>query len=251
MQAVEAVLAGALDAAILVAAVDSPAVQKALSEELGLMNFENADAYVRLLPWVAKVTLPKGVAKLDKNLPREDINLIAATANLVGTTDLHRAIMFLMLDVASTVHKRPAATNAQTEFPSERNLEYAQSDESKRFFKSGKPFLVEYLPFWLANLAERMLLTLVPVIAIGLPLMRMVPAFLSWRGYAHLIQLYDDVMVLERQRSPTPDGKAQALHRLSEIDKQLSGLRLSAEHHVNVYNLKSHIDLVKARWTAT
>ena len=251
MQAVEAVLAGALDAAILVAAVDSPAVQKALSEELGLMNFENADAYVRLLPWVAKVTLPKGVAKLDKNLPREDVTLIAATANLVGTTDLHRAIMFLMLDVASTVHKRPAATNAQTEFPSERNLDYAQSDESKRFFKSGKPFLVEYLPFWLANLAERMLLTLVPVIAIGLPLMRMVPAFLSWRGYAHLIQLYDDVMVLERQRSPTPDGKAQALHRLSEIDKQLSGLRLSAEHHVNVYNLKSHIDLVKARWTAT
>ena len=98
-----------------------------------------------------------------------------------------------------------------------------------------------------------MLLTLVPVIAIGLPLMRMVPAFFSWRGSAHLIQLYDDVMVLERQRSPTPDGQAQALHRLSEIDNQLGGLRLrlSVEHHVNVYNLKSHIDLVKARWAAT
>jgi TRAP-type uncharacterized transport system substrate-binding protein len=247
MQAVDAVLGGTLDAAILVAAVDSPAVQKALSEELGLMNFENADAYVRLLPWVAKVTLPKGVAKLDKNLPRDDITLIAATANLVGTTDLHRAIMFLMLDVASTVHKKPAATNAQTEFPSERNLDYTQSDESKRFFKSGRPFLVGYLPFWLANLVERMLLTLLPVIAIGLPLLRMVPAFFSWRGHAQLVQLYDDVIALEHQPSSGLDGKTQKLRRLQQIDSQLSGLRLGAEHHMNVYNLKSHIDLVKAR----
>jgi TRAP-type uncharacterized transport system substrate-binding protein len=251
MQAVDAVLSGTLDAAILVAAVDSPAVQKALSEELGLMNFENADAYVRLLPWVAKVTLPKGVAKLDKNLPREDVTLIAATANLVGTTDLHRAIMFLMLDVASTVHKKPAATNAQTEFPSERNLDYTQSDESKRFFKSGRPFLEEYLPFWLANLVERMLLTLVPVIAIGLPLLRMIPAFFSWRGYAQLVQLYDEVIALEPQKNATPDGKAQTILRLQDIDNQLSGLRLSAEHHMNVYNLKSHIDLVKGRVGST
>jgi TRAP-type uncharacterized transport system substrate-binding protein len=250
MQAIDAVLAGTLEAAILVAAVDSPAVQKALSEEMGLMNFENTDAYVRLLPWVAKVTLPKGVAKLDKNLPREDVTLIAATANLVGTTDLHRAIMFLMLDVASTVHKKPAATNAQTEFPSERNLDYSQSDESKRFFKSGKPFLEEYLPFWMANLVERMLLTLVPVIAIGLPLMRMIPAFFSWRGYAQLIQLYDEVIALEQQAGASSNGKAKALSRLQEIDAQLSGLRLSAEHHMNVYNLKSHIDLVKARLTS-
>jgi TRAP-type uncharacterized transport system substrate-binding protein len=251
MQAVDAVLSGTLDAAILVAAVDSPAVQKALSEELGLMNFENADAYVRLLPWVAKVTLPKGVAKLDKNLPREDVTLIAATANLVGTTDLHRAIMFLMLDVASTVHKKPAATNAQTEFPSERNLDYTQSDESKRFFKSGRPFLEEYLPFWLANLVERMLLTLVPVIAIGLPLLRMIPAFFSWRGYAQLVQLYDEVIALEQQKNVTPDGKAQAILRLQDVDNQLSGLRLSAEHHMNVFNLKSHIDLVKGRFGST
>jgi TRAP-type uncharacterized transport system substrate-binding protein len=250
MQAVEAVLAGTLDAAILVAAVDSPAVQKALSEELGLMNFENADAYVRLLPWVAKVTLPKGVAKLDKNLPREDITLIAATANLVGITDLHRAIMFLMLDVASTVHKKPAATNAQTEFPSERNLDYAQSEESKRFFKSGKPFLEEYLPFWLANLVERMLLTLVPVIAIGLPLLRMIPAFFSWRGHAQLVQLYDNVIAVEHQSGSSADAKAQSLIRLRHIDEQVSGLRLGAEHHMNLYNLKSHIDLVKARLTS-
>jgi hypothetical protein len=88
---------------------------------------------------------------------------------------------------------------------------------------------------------------LVPVIAIGLPLLRMIPAFFSWRGYAHLVQLYDEVIALEQQKNATPDGKAQTILRLQDIDNQLSGLRLSAEHHMNVYNLKSHIDLVKGR----
>ena len=250
MAAVDAVLAGTLEAAILVASVDSPAVQKALAEDLGLMNFENADAYARLLPWVAKVTLPKGVAHLARNLPTEDVTLIAATANLVARGDLHRAVMFLVLDVASSVHKKPAAVNAMTEFPSERNLDYTQSEESKRFFKTGRPFLQQYLPFWLANLIERMLVTIVPILAIGIPLLRLIPAFLEWRERSELTRLYDEVLALEHRHYDTPQDKSNSLARLTQIDQLLPSLKLGASHHVDVYNLKSHMELVKARLSA-
>ena len=250
MAAVDAVLAGTLDVAVVVAAVDSPAVQKALSEDLGVMNFENADAYVRLLPWVAKVTLPKGVANLARDLPADDVTLIAATANLVARGDLHRAIMFLVLDIASTVHKKPAAVNALTEFPSERNLDYNQSEESKRFFKTGRPFLQQYLPFWLANLIERMLVTIVPILAIGIPLIRLVPAFLNWRERSELTQLYDEVMALEHKHYGSADEKSTSLARLIQIDQILPTLNLGANHHVDVYNLKSHLELVRARLAA-
>ena len=250
MAAVDAVLAGTLDVAVVVAAVDSPAVQKALSEDLGVMNFENADAYVRLLPWVAKVTLPKGVANLARDLPADDVTLIAATANLVARGDLHRAIMFLVLDIASTVHKKPAAVNALTEFPSERNLDYTQSEESKRFFKTGRPFLQQYLPFWLANLIERMLVTIVPILAIGIPLIRLVPAFLNWRERSELTQLYDEVMALEHKHYGSADEKSSSLARLIQIDQILPTLNLGANHHVDVYNLKSHLELVRARLAA-
>jgi TRAP-type uncharacterized transport system substrate-binding protein len=250
MAAVDAVLAGTLDAAFVVAAVDSPVVQKALGEDLGVMNFENADAYVRLLPWLAKVTLPKGVANLARDLPRQDVTLIAATANLVARGDLHRAIMFLVLDVAASVHRKPTALNALTDFPSERNLDYTQSDESKRFFKTGRPFLQQYLPFWLANLIERMLVTLVPVLAIGLPLIRFVPAFLNWRERSELTRLYDEVLALEHRHYRSADEKAVSLARLVEIDTILPTLKLGSVHHVDVYNLKSHLELVRSRLSA-
>lgn len=251
MAAVDALLAGTLDAAVLVAAVDSPAVQKALAQDLGLVNLDAADAYVRLLPWLAKVSLPRGVVNIAADLPRQDVALIAATANLVARTDLHPAVMFLMLDIASGIHKKPAAVNTPTEFPSERNLDYAQSEESKRYFKSGRPFLQQYLPFWLANLVERLIATLVPVLAIGLPLMRLFPAFLGWQERAKLAQLYEEVLTIEHQPPAGAEQRAASLARLSEIDQHLPGLNLGADHHVDVYNLKAHIDMVKARLAPT
>jgi uncharacterized protein len=251
MQAVVAVQTGQADAAIVVAAVTSPTVQQALSltvsSTLGVMNFDNADAYTRLLPWVAKVNLPKGVASLPNNLPLEDVTLIAATANLVARKDLHRAIMFLLMEVAHDTHKAATAINARGEFPSERNLDYVQSEESKRFFVSGRPFLEQYLPFWLANFAERALVTLVPLLAIGLPLLKLIPSFLHWREYAEVVQLYDEVLALEHKPCTDAADQAARLQRLAQIDEALPAMRLGAENHINVYNLKSHIDLVKQR----
>lgn len=249
VQAVDALLAGTLDAAMIVAAVDSPAVQKALASDLGLMSLENVDAYVRLLPWLAKVTLPRGVADIARDLPHEDVTLIAAAANLVARSDLHHAVMFLTLDVASTIHKRPAAVNAPADFPSDRNLDYVQSEESKRFFKSGRPFLQQYLPFWLANLVERMIATLVPLLAIGLPLVRLLPAFFDWRVRAKLTQLYDEVLTIESRHYGGGD-RANGVTRLNQIDESLPTLGLGADHYVEVYNLKSHLDLVKSRLLA-
>jgi TRAP transporter TAXI family solute receptor len=264
MAAIEALQAGTVDAAVLVAAVASPAVQQALALQagsaapvqapgvpkqtaLGLINFDNADAYVRLLPWVAKVDLPKGVANLSQDLPRQEVNLIAATANLVARKDLHRAVMYLLMEVAHDVHRPASATNGRAEFPSERNLDFVQSSESKRYFVSGRPFLAQYLPFWLANFAERALVTLVPLLAIGLPLLKMIPSFMHWREYAEVVQLYDEVLVLENKPHTTEADKAATLQRLSQIDQALPSMHLGAANHMNLYNLKAHIEMVQKR----
>jgi TRAP-type uncharacterized transport system substrate-binding protein len=250
MDAVDALLAGTLDAAILVSAVGSPTIEKALSHDLGVMSLGEADAYVRLLPWLAKIELPKGVADIANEIPHERVVLVAAVANLVAREDLHRAIMFLTLDIASTVNGPATAIHARGEFPSEQGLDYSESDESKRFFKSGRPFLQQYLPFWLANLAERMIAVLLPVLAISLPLMRVIPAYLNWRAQAKLSQLYEEVALLEYRRDVADEGNAKSLARLAQIDRLVSRLDLGAAHHPKVYLLKSHIDLVRARLSA-
>jgi TRAP-type uncharacterized transport system substrate-binding protein len=250
LAAVDALLAGTLDAAIIVSAADSPVVEKALSNDLGLMNLDDADAYVRLLPWLAKVDLPKGVVDVANDIPHEDVVLVAAVANLVARADLHHAIMFLTLDIASNIHSKGTRVNAQNQFPSELGLDYPESDEAKRFFKSGRPFLQEYLPFWLANLTERMIAVLLPLLAIGLPLMRVIPGYLNWRVHAKLSQLYEQVALLENLRDPSDAGNAKSLARLAQIDRLVLHLNLGSAHHAKVYVLRSHIDMVRARLSA-
>ena len=44
-----------------------------------------------------------------------------------------------------------------------------------RAIRNGPPFLQRYLPFWLANLVERMWLAMGLIIALALPLSRIVP----------------------------------------------------------------------------
>ena len=50
------------------------------------------------------------------------------------------------------------------------------AEEADRFFKSGKPFLQRYLPYWLANLVDRMVVLLIPLIAVLVQLIKIMPS---------------------------------------------------------------------------
>jgi TRAP transporter TAXI family solute receptor len=245
VDAISAVLEGKIDAAILVASSDAASVQKALLSGLRPVNFERADAYVRLNPWLSKIVLPRGVVRMAQDLPDEDLVLVAATANLVVKTDLHPAISFLLMDIASELHRAPSMLNGLKEFPSEKSLDFAQSAESKRFFKTGRPFLQRYLPFWLANLIERLLVTLVPVLAVLIPALQIVPKLFTWFGKSGLLKLYDRARLIELNCEDTEQARAQAREEIVQIEKTLQRLPPNSDLFVEVYNLRAHLDLVK------
>jgi TRAP-type uncharacterized transport system substrate-binding protein len=243
--AVEAVQSGQIDATLLVAAIEAPVIQKALDLGLSTYSFNQADAYARLFPWAAKVTLPKGAGNMAKNFPAQDVELIAATANLVARKDLHRAIMFLALDVASTVHQRPSALSSVGDFPSEKNLDFPQAEESKRFFKTGRPFLQRYVPFWLANLLERLFLMLGPILAIGFPLVKLIPAMIGWKEQSELAQIYDEVLAIAYAKFTDEEGRKKTLERLDEIEAELPHLGMTAHFFQGMFSLKAHIDMAR------
>jgi TRAP transporter TAXI family solute receptor len=240
-EAVEAVAAGTLDAVFLVTAVDAPSVQKAIDKGVALYSFSQAEAYSRKFPWAAKISLPKGGANMAQNLPTDNVDLVATTANLVARADLHHAIMFLALDIASEVHRLPSPFGAVGDFPNKRNLDFKQSEESKRFFETGRPFLQRYVPFWLANLMERFLVLLGPLIAIGFPLMKLGPALLSWNEQSELAQIYDEVLDIEYGRHPNRASLDRALARLTEIEASIPHLGLTAHYYTNIYSLRGHL----------
>ncbi len=246
-EALNALRAGQAEAIILVAAPDSRTVRSALDGHLDLLDFVNADAYLRHFHWLRKVVLPRGVVDLGKDLPQKDVTLIAASANLVVRADLHPALSDLLLEIATEVHAPAGLTQTLREFPSEQALEFRQSEHSKRYFQNGRPFLRRYLPFWLANLLERIMTGVVPLLAILIPMIKLIPAFFAWRERAQVSRLYAQI---NRVEDAWRQGSMQAVHALEAlgaIEKALDGLDPKSPHLATLYHAKSHLNMLGKR----
>ena len=236
-----------VDVMITVAAPNAPIIEQSLDAGLSVMDFNQADAYVRRFSWLSKVTLPKGSSSFSGNLPTKDIQLIAANANIVARTDVHPAIAFLLMDIASEIHAGSGLVHNTKQFPNDQSLQFNQSDESKRFFKTGRPFLQRYLPFWLANLFERLIVSIVPVLAIAIPLIKLVPAYFDFQEKSEILQLYEQGMQTDRMVRSSQLSKGEALVQIVQLSRRLDALNLGASRHIDVYNLRAHLELIRER----
>ena len=240
---------GSLDAAIVIAGADSPALQELLRlKDVRLMNLSQASAYTRLFPFLSAITLPQGAIDLVKNIPGQDIVLLSPTANLIAREDLHPALMTLLIQAAMEVHGRPGLLQRAGEFPAATDTDFPLSGEAKRYYKSGPPFLQRYLPFWLAVLVERMFVLIVPLVVVLLPVMRMLPSLYTWRIKRRIYRWYGEIKLLERDLEQLRDARQAPgfLARLEHIEHQVSKVKVPLAYSEELYNLRLHIQLVRA-----
>jgi hypothetical protein len=66
----------------------------------------------------------------------------------------------------------------------------AMSPEALRVYRSGTPWLQRYLPFWLANLADRMWVALLAIVAVLIPLSRVLPPLYEFRIRSRVFRWY-------------------------------------------------------------
>lgn len=250
----EALLGGAIDCLFIIASPEAGIV-RALTHapSLSLMNFSRADAYVRRLQYLTKVTLPEGVLDLDSNIPPTDVKMLAATAELVVRNDLHPAIQMLLLLAASEAHANGTLFSREGEFPSERRFDFPISPDAKRFYKSGRPFLQRYLPFWLANLLDRMFVLVIPLVAVLFPLFRIVPPLYRWRVRSRIYRWYGELMFIETeaQKGLTAGEAKDFGERLDWIEKAVNGLNPPLSYADQLYALRQHIDFVRSKLAAS
>ena len=152
-----------------------------------LFDFAQAEAYARRFPFLSPVTLPRGVVDLARDIPPADVRLVAPTATLVARKRTHPALIQLFVQAAQQVHGGAGWFQKKGDFPNARNTERPLASEAQRFYASGPPVLQRYLPFWLANLVDRMWPVLVTIVAALMPLSRIAAAALHVsRPLAHL-----------------------------------------------------------------
>ncbi len=248
LTAAEELQQGRIDAVFVVAGETAPVVQVLVrSPGVRVMSFDLTDAYQRRFPFLTKLTVPHGVIDLVRDLPPDNIRLLAPTANLVVRDDLHPALQTLLLQAAREVHGRSGFFQDAGEFPSYKDHMLPLSPEAARFYKSGPPFLQRYLPFWLAVLVDRLIVLLIPVFALLIPLLKIAPALYTWRVRAKVFRCYGELKYLEEDLRLRfdPARLAEYRARLDALDDDARGLRVPLGFTDLVYTLREHVNLVR------
>ena len=250
--AAEMLMAGDIDAAFIVTAWESPVVQSLLhAKGIELSSFKRAEAFVAIYPFLHKLLLPAGVVDLLINRPPTDVVLLAPKAILAVRADVHPALQYLLLNAAVQIHSQPGIFQKAGEFPAAESIDIPLSQEAQRFYKTGRPFLQGYLPFWVATLVEKVLVVLVPLAALLFPVFKFLPQSYDWMMQQRIRRLYDEIRLIEGEMEKGTEIDRGALNaKLDLIDQRANHLQLPNVYASSLYTLRSHIDLVRTRLAA-
>lgn len=247
--------AGRIDVAFVMSeSTDRSALRKLLrDDDTRLFSFVQADAYVRRIHILNKLSLPRGGIDLGADLPRADVELVAPLVNLVARDSLHPALSDLLLEAAREVHGRPGLYRKAGEFPAAREGEFRLSADAMRYYASGKTFLYRTFPFWLATLIARVLAFLVPIILLLLPALKFAPMIYRWRIESRIYRWYQVLLEVERDAfKPDVDAarRTELLTRLDHIEAAVNRIVVPASFGDLFYGLRGHIGFVRRNLTS-
>ena len=249
---VVALLAGKLDAIVLVSAPESSLVQMLLiTPGVRLFEFAQAEAYARRFGFVSSLELPRGVVDLEHDLPPKDVALVAATSTVAAREKTHPAIVQLFVQAAREIHGGPGWFARAGEFPRAESPELPLAAEAARYYRSGPPLLQRYLPFWLANLIDRMWVAMVSIIAVLIPASRVVPPLYEFRIRSRVFRWYAQLRHIEEQVEAPAEDAATLLGELDALERRVERIKVPLSHADELYSLRSHIELVRARLRAS
>lgn len=242
-----AFLEGKIDAIVFASAPESLMVQMLLQTPgVKLMDFPQSEAYSRRFAFLSPALLPRGVVDLAANIPAQDVRLVAPTTALITRQTTHPALLQLFVQAGNQIHSSSGWFKRAREYPNLANNELPISAEAERSIKNDKPFLQRYLPFWVANLVERMWLVMGIIIAIMLPLSRIVPPLYEFRVRSRIFKWYGQLRDIENRIESTGDNQA-LLEELNALETRAEKISVPLSYTNELYALRSNIHLVRKK----
>ncbi len=248
-EAAKALMRGSVDAVFLMG--DSAPIETVrtllLTPRVQILDFLQADAYSRRIPYLNKLILPRGSLDFGRDIPSHDLALIGPTVELVARPNLHPALCDLLLEAATEVHGKPGLLKRQGEFPARLEHEFRISEDATRFYKSGRGFFYRFLPFRWASLANRILVVFVPAVVVLIPVVRIIPKLYDWRITSRMHRWYRALLLLEKDAMPPlqADDRQALLRRCNDIEAQVNRMKVPASFGGQFYVLREHILFVR------
>ena len=260
------------DVAFVIAAAETPKVQKLLRvPNIFLMNFApDADAYVNRFPSLSKLVLRQGAVEFAPEIPSAEITLLSVSAALVVRKDLHPALMTLLTHTVVRNPKRgfdkdgdPILFYEAGKFPSIQDPEYELVPDARALYRTGElPLLLRtlaplaksmHINFWVPAFVHQhgsqALLLLIPILSVLLPLTRILPATYNWSVRRRLLYWYRQLKHLENNLRLDGDEehRDEKLADLERIDHAVRRIRVPLNFSDQLYDLRGHINLVRQR----
>jgi NMT1-like family len=247
--AAEALKDSKLDAVWILGALEVPAVQALLRNlDARLLSFEMADAYTRIYPDLVRLTLPRGVLDIERNIPPSDVSLIANVNRVQVRSDLHSEIVYLLSKTMLEEHSEPGIFTHPGEFPKSTDPEYPLHASAVEFYKNGPSFMQRHIPLWLSAHIQRLIAVIATVIAVVIPLFHYLPMLYRWIVRRRLLYWYGRLQALEASdTNSTGKHLTEVQIELQRIDEVVSRIHFPLAFSDQVYNLRSHIEIVRRR----
>jgi len=193
--------------------------------------------------------VPAGVGNMAKDRPPADVALLAPVTSLVVRSDLHPAIQYLLLEAATEIHSGPGIFQKAGQFPAPVSVDLPLNDRARQFYKSGRPFLQRYFPFWFAVLLGQILVLMIPVVGGLYPLARFLPAVYGWGMRRRIFRLYGELKFLDDEltRRGAGEDTDDLVAQLDGLETRASSLKTSVYYTNMLFALRRDIHLVRRR----
>jgi len=247
-EAVKALKEGKIDGAFIVDGYDSHNVQTLLSDpSLNLVTFKRAEAYIKIIPYMHVLEVPQGSFNLKRNFPSQDMKLLATTTSLLVDDRMHPALQFLFLEAAREINGRGSFFSKRGEFPSFKDSILPDSPIAVHYEKNNYPLLSAYVPFWLAELINRLIFIFLPFCAIAYPVLQALPGYRTKRMQNKINRIYRALKEIEQDllNGFTEEQRDIYLRKLDQLEYQALKITISMRLSSDYYSLRTNIDYVR------
>jgi len=170
---------------------------------------------------------------------------------VITKKDTHSALIYLMMGVMDDIHEAPSIMHAENEFPSDKDVDFPLSNAADDFYKKGgKPFLQKYLPYWAASFVGKLLIILLPILAIVIPVSQTFTPIQFWYYNRIVGRFYRQLVITEKkfEAGELPEITKNKLEKLRhEVEHIVRLEKFPGNYSYLIYNFRSHLDDVIER----
>ena len=249
----EKLLKGDLDAIFIVSSPNSPVIKELLENpNINLFSLKRAKAYSRKYSFLESIKLYEGTIDLYKNVPSENINLLATTASLAVRDDFSEELTRLVLKSIKEIHNKKNLFEAENQFPNIDNITIPVSEEAQRYFTYGDTWLEKIFPYWIASNLDRLKILIIPLLTLLIPLIKGGFPLYTWSVRSKIYRWYDELQALDLSLETLNDEDLKSkLLEIEELKKEIKKeTKVPLSYMGEYYDLIMHTELIISKATS-